>query len=114
MKSQNKTVKAIQKDTRIVLILGAGIHNAANTKSTRGKAIAQQLASWDGVQDGFHDGNLLGQTLAWELNGLDGHGEDDDQAAVRLKARQQKLAETLRFLAQRAQAFNWQLPKAWL
>ena len=114
MKSQNKTVKAIQKDTRIVLILGAGIHNAANTKSARGKAIAQQLASWEGVQDGFHNGNLLGKTLAWELNGLDGHGDDDDQAAVRLKARQQKLAETLRFLAQRAQAFNWQLPKAWL
>ena len=112
MKSQNKTTEPIQKDAHIVLVLGAGIHNAASTKNARGKAIAQQLASWDGVQDGLHKGNLLGQTLAWELNGLDGHDDDDQQAAVRLKARQKKLAKKLQFLAQRAQAFNWQPPKA--
>lgn len=112
MKSQNKTTEPIQKDAHIVLVLGAGIHNAASTKNARGNAIAQQLANWDGVQDGLHKGNLLGQTLAWELNGLDGHVDDDQQAADRLKARQRKLAKKLRFLAQRAQAFNWQPPKA--
>lgn len=101
----------IVKDSGIVLIIGAGIHSASTTKNSHGDLVLHQLASWDGVQDGCHDGNLLGQTLAWELNGLD-DGDDVVQAAKRLKSRQILLAEKLCNLAQQAKSFGWKPPSA--
>lgn len=106
-----RLAKSLVKDKRVVLLLGAGVHHAASIKKAKGNLITQQLASWEGVQEGFHDGNLLGQTLAWELNGIDGH-DDDAQAAARLREHQKSLSMKLQALSKKAEAFSWQPPTA--
>ena len=111
MMPQSEQAEVFAQDNRTVLLLGAGIHQAATTKNKKGTSAAQKLASWAGVQEGSHDANLLGQTLAWELNALDGH-DADDQAADRLTAQQKSLAEKLEALVKSAHHFGWQPPLA--
>lgn len=51
-----KITDGIKLDTRIVLIIGAGVHRAAKVKSARGEGARKNLASWSGVQKGFDNG----------------------------------------------------------
>lgn len=101
----------IKPDSRIVLIIGAGVHHAAKVKSPRGKGALQNLASWSGLQNGFHNGGQMGQTLAWELNAL-ANQATDDQAAQRLEEEQVELAQRLERAADRVLSYDWQPPEA--
>lgn len=106
-----KITDDIKPDTRIVLIIGAGIHCAAKVKSPRGEKFLQNLASWSGIQNGFHNGGLIGQTLAWELNAL-ANQATDDQAAKRLEEEQGALAQRLQRDAESVFLFDWRPPEA--
>lgn len=106
-----KNTDGIKLDTRIVLIIGAGVHRAAKVKSPRGEAALQNLASWSGLQNGFHNGSQLGHTLAWELNAL-ANQDTDKQASGRLEKAQGVLARQLEEDAKRVLSFGWQPPEA--
>jgi hypothetical protein len=96
---------AHMKEKRIVLLVGAGIHQDG---AFRGfcEDSSQHLGSWSGLVRGGFDPKALGNTLAWELNALE-HECQQEQAAARIQAARKNLAEEIRRHGQKLAAHSW-------
>lgn len=107
----SKNTFTLNKDEKVILVIGAEIHHPARLKNERGRHYVKRLTSWDGIQSGLFSGKEFGQPLAWELNALQ-EQYPGEMASWRLSEQQKDLTNRLRINSARALKFGWAPPIA--
>ena len=99
----------INKDNRIVVLLGAGLHRSCSVSTSDDDT--QLLAAWSDLiadRNNVFD-KKIGYTLLWELNALN-QGNLALKASERILVAQKKLTGRILELADKSIAANWTPP----